>query len=260
MPWGESWYLDHEAGKRVTIGEMGRQEQILRETLNRARENDTFAVLRGWRNELYPIYGHNDVMEESISMERAGSALFGINTYAVHMTLYVTTPDGMKIWVPRRAKSKQTYGGMLDNSVAGGLATGETPLGCLIREASEEASLPETLVRSNAKPCGTVSYVHIRDRRAGGEIGLFQPECDYIYDMEIDADIVPKPGDNEVESFHLWAVEEVQKSLAKGEFKPNSAMILLDFLIRHGILDPENEPNYMEIVSRMHRRLPFPMS
>ena len=260
MPWGDSWYLDHEASKRVTIKEMGSQERIIRETLNRARENNSFKVLEGWRDELYPIHGHNDVLEESVSMERAGSALFGINSFGVHMTLFVRTPDGMKIWVPRRARSKQTYGGMLDNSVAGGLSTGETPLECVIREASEEASLPGDLVRSSIKPCGTVSYIHMRDKRAGGETGLIQPECQYVFDMEVAPDVVLIPGDNEVEEFYLWTVEEVKSSLADGRFKPNCAVVLLDFFIRHGLLTPAGEPDYVEIVSRIHRRLPFPTS
>lgn len=260
MPWDESWHLDRTRSKRITIREKGRQEAIIKEILDRAKENDTFAILRGWRNELYPIHDRNDGMEKTISMERAGSALFGINSYGVHMTMYVKTPLGMKIWVPRRAKSKQTYGGMLDNSVAGGLSTGETPLECVVREASEEASLPEGLVRSSAKPCGTVSYVHVRDKQAGGETGLIQPECQYVYDMEVGADMVPRPGDNEVEDFFLWTVEEVKQSLADGQFKPNCAVVLLDFFIRHGILTGENEPDYVEIVSRIHRKLPFPTS
>ena len=260
MPWGDSWYLDHEASKRVIVKEMGNQERIIQETLDRARENNLFAVLKGWRDELYPIHGHNDVEEETISMERAGTALFGINSYGVHMTLYIRTPDGMKIWVPRRTRSKQTYGGMLDNSVAGGLSTGETPLECLIREASEEASLPEELVRSSAKPCGTVSYIHIRDKRAGGETGLIQPECQYIFDMEVSPDTVLIPGDDEVEEFYLWSVDEVKRSLADGQFKPNCAVVLLDFFVRHGILTAANEPDYVEIISRIHRRLPFPTS
>ena len=259
MPWDESWKLDHSASK-VQIGKAGNQQQVLKEVLDRAKAQDLFGVLQGWRNELYPILGHKDKLENNISMERAGAALFGINSYGVHMTTYVRTPEGMKIWVPRRAESKQTYGGMLDNSVAGGLSTGETPLECVIREASEEASLPEDLVRSDVKACGTVSYVHVRDKRAGGEIGLIQPECQYVYDMEVSIDVLPKPGDNEVEDFYLWTVEEVKRALADGEFKPNCAMVLLDFFVRHGVLTGENEPDYMEIVSRLHRRLPFPTS
>jgi 8-oxo-dGTP pyrophosphatase MutT (NUDIX family) len=66
------------------------------------------------------------------------------------MTAYVRAKEGVKFWVPRRARNKQTYGGMLDNTVAGGISTGEVPFECLVREASEEASLPEDLVREGA--------------------------------------------------------------------------------------------------------------
>lgn len=34
--------------------------------------------------------------------------------------------------------------------------------------------------------------------------------------------------------------------------------VLIDFFIRHGILTPENEPDYIEIVARLHRRFEFP--
>ena len=99
----------------------------------------------------------------------------GVVTYGVHMTAFVSDPDashGMKLWIPRRAAGKQTYGGMLDNTVAGGMATGEDPFECLIRESDEEASLPGKLVRQNATPHGTISYIYIRESRAGGETGM----------------------------------------------------------------------------------------
>lgn len=35
-------------------------------------------------------------------------------------------------------------------------------------------------------------------------------------------------------------------------------LVLLSFFVRRGILTPENEPDYIEIVSRLHRRLEFP--
>lgn len=177
------------------------------------------------------------------------------------MTAYVRDPEashGMKIWVPRRAKTKQTYGGMLDNSVAGGMATGEEPFVCMVREAAEEASLPEEVVQSKATAHGTITYIHIRDEKAGGESGLIQPEVEYIYDLELPADVTPKPSDGEVEQFYLWTVEEVQEHMAKGEFKPNCGVVMLDFFIRHGILTKENEKDYDEIKRRIHRKLEFP--
>lgn len=103
------------------------------------RRTDHFKVLRGWRDELYPVYGPKG--ELLLSMERAASALFGIATYGCHLTAYTmkTKEEGgddekeMHIWVPRRAASKQTYGGMLDNTVAGGIATGESAFESLVR-------------------------------------------------------------------------------------------------------------------------------
>ena len=263
MPWDHNvWQIDDEKRRIVPAPKCDThtQEDVIRDTLDKAKAENTFEVLKGWRNELYPIYGPYSNRKPMLSMERAGSALFGINSYGVHMTIYVNTLQGLKIWVPRRAPNKQTYGGMLDNTVAGGLSTGEKPFDCVVREAAEEASLSEQLVRSNAKPCGTVSYFHVRDPRAGGESGLLQPECQYVFDMEIGAEVIPKPGDNEVEDFYLWTVDEVKRALAEGQFKPNCAVVLLDFFIRHGILTAENEKDYMEIVSRLHRKLPFPTS
>ncbi len=258
MPWEGDWIVDHDK-KHVTptAADSGvdTQSEAIKRTLEKARDEKTFKVLSGWRNELYPIHGYP---AGQISIERSGSPLFGINSYGVHMTAYVNGPEGIRIWVPRRTRTKQTYGGMLDNTVAGGISIGEKPLECVVREAAEEASFPAELVRTKAKACGTVSYFHIRDERAGGEVGLLQPECQYCYDMEVGPDIVPKPCDGEVEEFYLWTVEKVQKALAEGQFKPNCAVVVLDFLVRHGVVTAENDKDYVEIVSRLHRKLPFP--
>ena len=235
------------------------------------RETSHFEVLSRWRNELYPVYGPDrddgddggsDSNDNKLlfEIERSAAPLFGIVTYGVHMTGFVRSFDNksIKIWVPRRAKEKQTYGGMLDNTVAGGISSGETPFASLIREAAEEASMPEELVRQRAKPCGTVSYFSIRDERAGGEAGLLQPEIQYVYDIELPHDFVPTPSDGEVQDFDLWGIDKIKIAMAAGEFKPNCALVMLDFFVRHGILTPVDEKDYLKIVPRLHRRLEFP--
>ena len=147
---------------------------------------------------------------------------------------------------------------MLDNSVAGGIAAGEDPFECLVREAGEEASLPGALVRKLVIPVGTISYFHVRDRRAGGETGLFQPEVQYIYDLRLAQDIELKPSDSEVQEFQLWNLEKVMQALRGGQFKPNCALCLVEFLVRHGHVHAGNEPCFLELVPRMHRRIIFP--
>jgi len=222
------------------------------------REKQAFQLLKGWRNELWPVYGNDG--EVLFSMERCALGLFGAMRYGVHMTAYVEDPEashGIRIWVPKRAANKTTYPGMLDNTVAGGLMTGEDPFECIIREADEEASLPEALVRDHARNTGTVSYVFITDERSG-EAGYVYPEVQWIYDLLLPAGVVPAPKDGEVESFRLRTVDEIREDMALGLFKPNCAVVLLDFFIRHGILTRDNEPDFDEIVRRAHRIMPFP--
>lgn len=167
----------------------------------------------------------------------------------------------MRIWVPRRSSTKQTYPSMLDNTVAGGIAAGEAPFECLVRESMEEASLLEHVVRRRAKAAGCVTYFHIRDQRAGGETGLLQPECQYVYDLDLTGEegVECKPNDEEVEGFEVLSVQEVREALEREEFKPNCAAVMIDFLVRHGKISREEDKDFAEICARLHRRLEFPM-
>jgi hypothetical protein len=99
---------------------------VMKATVEHWREEKTFEVLKGiplevvnigWRQELYPIYGHGG--EALFAMERCATPLFGVVTYGVHMTVYVppTQFQPMRIWTPKRASGKPTYPGMLDNTV-----------------------------------------------------------------------------------------------------------------------------------------------
>lgn len=253
------WSLDDES-RTLTLTEgtdAAERSAAVATTLEALRKTGHFKVLDKWRNELYPVYGRGK--ELLFSVERSASPLFGVVTYGVHLTAYVRDASGgLKIWIPRRARTKQTYGGMLDNAVAGGIASGEAAFESLVRECGEEASLGEELVRERAKTVGCITYFYVRDERAGGETGLMQPEVEYVYDLELPEDVVPKPGDDEVEEFYLWTVEEVKEHLARGEFKPNCAAVMIDFFIRHGMITPENEKDFIEIVARLHRRFEFP--
>jgi len=254
------WNVDPEE-RALTLIEgntVAERSALIANTGLAMRETGHFKVLAGWRNELYPVYGPGG--ELIFNMERSLSCLFGIVTYGSHMTAYTrNAEDGtLKFWVPRRSYSKSTYPGILDNTVAGGLATGEVPFECIVREAEEEASLPEAYVRPNVKAVGVVSYFHIRGSRAGGETDFLQPEVEYLYELELPKEIIPKPSDGEVEEFYLWSIDELMAALGRNEFKPNCAVVFIDFMIRHNILTPENEKDYLDISSRLHRKLVFP--
>jgi len=90
-----------------------------------------------------------------------------------------------------------------------------------------------------------------------GEKGLVTPDFVYVYDIELPRDVVPRPRDDEVSGFMLMSLEDVRAALLREEFKPDSAAVLVDFLVRHGVVTAENEPDFVEISMRLHRRLPF---
>ncbi|CUA69905.1 Thiamine pyrophosphokinase [Rhizoctonia solani] len=187
---------------------------------------------RQWRNEPYSIYVHpfkNIGLDGEVAfrLERAACELFGFVTYGVHMTMY--TSD-YRIWVPRRSKTKQTWPGFLDNSVAGGIPVGISPFESMIKECEEEASLAEDVARKHVKGVGAVSYFFQNSR------GNLQPEVEYVYDMLCpsanDPAFVPKPLDGEVESFELMNCEPVIEKMKAGEFKRNSALGSIDVTAR----------------------------
>lgn len=175
--------------------------------------------------------------------------------------MYTKKEGELKIWVPKRAAHLFSFPGCLDTTVAGGVAAGEGPFECMVREAEEEASLPEELVRRDAKAVGCISYLGIKDAKNGGdsgEEGLFAPDCVYLFDLEVEEGVVCKQNDEEVEKFMLMGVDEVKEALQRGEFKTNSALVMIDFFLRHGVIKEEEERDYAEIVARLHRRLPLP--
>ena len=76
----------------------------------------------------------------------------------------------------------------------------------------------------------------------------------YLYEIELSQNVISAIGDGEVEEILLLTLDEVKPALTNGEFKLNSAMTWLAFLIRHGFITPEDEPNLSEIWSRLHRK------
>jgi hypothetical protein len=66
-------------------------------------------------------------------------------------------------------------------------------------------------------------------------------------------DLEPTPNDGEVDSFTLVPMDEACRLVAETkEFKPNVALVLVDFFVRHGIVTPE-EPGYVELVKALRQ-------
>ncbi|KAK6087435.1 NUDIX domain-containing protein [Seiridium cupressi] len=266
MSWTSDFTISHEIPRTVQL--LGSSDgsntaevcnAAFKKVIDAAREAQVFEGLKRVFHEDYRILGAS--YEGRVQLLRAAAGLFGIACRGAHMTMYTRTESGeLKIWVPKRSSHMMTWPGKLDTTVAGGVRAEESPFECIIHEADEEASLPEDLVRKYVRPVGVITYVAESAAGSGGEFGLCVPDVLYCYDLDVGEHVVPKPQDNEVEGFYLMSVDEVKRALLREEFKTNCASVMIDFFIRHGIITEDNEPDYLEIVTRLHRPLPVPTS
>jgi isopentenyldiphosphate isomerase len=196
-------------------------------------------IIKGRRNEYYPI-STRFAAPPLAKIERAAVPAFGIRAYGVHMNGYVRMADGIHMWIGRRARDKHTYPGMLDNLVAGGQPIGIRLLDNLIKECKEEAAIPEDLARC-AVPVGAITYC------MEAEDGL-KPDVQFCYDLELPADFTPRNTDGEIETFMLWPIAKVAEIVRDTrEFKFNCNLVIIDFVVRHGLIEPEH-PDYLDIV------------
>ncbi len=197
---------------------------------------------RGERYAVAGRWGDDPVM----TIDRAVVSLFGVRAYGVHMNGYVQGPDGPLLWIGRRAPDKRIAPNQLDNMVAGGQPGHLGLMDNLVKEAAEEADIPESLART-ARPVGTVSYC-LED-----EWGL-KPDLMFCYDLAVPEDFVPHNTDGEMADFRLMPVAEVAERVRDtADFKYNVNLVIIDFLIRHGILSPDREPDYAAIIRGLHR-------
>ncbi|KAI1358892.1 thiamine pyrophosphokinase-related protein-like protein [Xylaria arbuscula] len=239
------------------------RSEIVESTLAQFKNARTFGVLEKWRGELKPCYGlGGNVL---FAIERAAFPLLGIVAYGVVLLAYTRDGDGggggiKGLWVQRRSREARTHPGLLDGTVAGGVPIHSRPFTTLVNEAREEASFPRELVAQRARPCGTLSYFHTRRRDMGGEVGLLQPGVHFLYDMEVPEGVRPRSSDPDVDGFELMSPERVRWEILAENVKPWSALAIIDFFIRHGVIHEENEKDFVEISMRLHRNLGFPVS
>ena len=77
----------------------------------------------------------------------------------------------------------------------------------------------------------------------------------FVFNLELPPSFVPTNTDGEVAAFELWPVEDVAHAVASGQaFKPNCALVIIDFLVRHGFIAADHA-DFEAIVTGLHRRV-----
>ncbi|XP_069503561.1 uncharacterized protein [Ambystoma mexicanum] len=239
-------FPSHQVELNTKLLAYEQRSAAVHQVLEELRGKNLFQCLNEWRDERYEVMRQFSD-QPLMNMERAATPLFGVKQYGVHINGYLWRGGELFMWLARRSSTKPTYPGLLDNLAAGGISTGLGIKETLIKECQEEACIPESIA-SHAKPVGSVSYTYESPK------GIY-PECQFVFDLELPEDFVPKPGDGEVQEFYLWPLEKVKEAIATSDFKPNCALVVLDFLVRHSFIQPDQERYYLEFVEGLHRTL-----
>jgi hypothetical protein len=201
-------------------------------------------LVKGLRSENYAVT-RSFAEPPFLQIERAAVPLFGIRAFGVHMNGYVRADDGIHMWIGRRARGKQTYPGMLDNLVAGGQPIGIGLRDNLIKECGEEAAIPREIAE-RAVAVGAITYC------TEAPDGL-KPDVQFCYDLELPPDFKPRNTDGEIDDFYLWPIAKVADIVSETqEFKFNCNLVIIDFLVRHGLIPPDH-PDYVAICQGLRR-------
>jgi 8-oxo-dGTP pyrophosphatase MutT (NUDIX family) len=181
----------------------------------------------GWRDEDYEVFA--DASGEPLfRIERGAIKHLGVRGRAAHVNGLVETPHGVQMWVARRAETKATDPGKLDNLVGGGISWGLDAWETLIKEAREEAGVPAFLARES-KPRDTLIFDYVVPE------GLDANEVE-AFDLFLPSIFRPRNEDGEVAGFELLPLDEVRSRLNVPQlFTVDAALVALRCLDRHGV-------------------------
>lgn len=199
------------------------------------------------RGERYPVIERLGA-EPLFEMDRGAVTEFGIVNRGFHLNGLVGSGDATRMWVARRAPTKTTFPGKLDNMVAGGHPAGLSARENLLKECAEEAGIPAGLA-ARAVPVSMVSYT--MEVPEGLRRHAF-----WSYDLDVPEEFVPEAVDGEVDSFTLMPVDEVARIVETSDaFKYNCNLVIIDWLMRTGRIDPEH-PDFHAIAVGLHQPWP----
>ena len=122
------------------------------------------------------------------------------------------------------------------------------PQATVVKECFEEAEIPEELA-SGALAVGAVSYRGVDEKQR------LKRDILFVFDLELPESFVPTAVDGEVESFELMDLESVCRTLElepdhPDAYKPNCALVVIDFLLRHGVVLPD-APGYLKLLASL---------
>lgn len=225
--------LDSVAARTAAIQELG--AQLADSGDIRPLEGEAYAAVSAWGQAA------------AFTVDRALVPPLGLKAFGIHVNGVVddgADPQDMRMWIGRRAQDRRVAPGKLDNLIAGGQPYGLTLEQNLAKEAAEEAGL-DAPTASRARPVGALTYTMAQPD------GLRRDTL-FVYDLRVPDGIRPQNQDGEVDAFDCLPIADIAARVREtDDFKFNVALVIIDFLIRHGLVTPD-EPDYLALVRGLH--------
>ena len=192
-----------------------------------AKQLHDLGYVTGWRNEKFSYWEDHVIgvgrqslepsskLPAAFEMERSAFRFFGLRSHAVHVNGF--TPEG-RLWCGRRALTKPTDPGMLDNVAAGGLPVGESLQSCGVREMAEEAGISQALALTAA------SHGHVSTCRAVAT--GWHHETLWVYNLLVPPEVTPINQDGEVSEFACMSPKQVVEAIANHAFTVDAACVI----------------------------------
>lgn len=197
------------------------------------------------RDELYAVKEAWSA-PEAFRIDRALVPALGARAFGVHLNGYVRRGNELLLWIGTRAMDLRVEPGKRDNMVAGGQPAGLSPADNLVKECGEEAGLDEAAAR-RAVPAGTICYAF--DAPEGLRMDTL-----FCYDLAMPEDLIPQPSE-EISRFELLPVRDVLALIRDTDsFKFNVGLVIVDFALRHGLIDPDSERDFEAIAAGLRER------
>ncbi len=214
------------------------------------------------REEIFPVASDWD-SAPLFQMDRGAVVALGIAARKAQLNGYVARDnpaDVEAIWLAQRSWMATTAPGKFDTLAVGGQAIGLSAKEAMIQEGWEEAGIPATLARKAQRVHRLHYLMDVPDGTRWEQLT--------VYDLALPEAFVPDNKDGEIIAFRRCDPGALVAELRDHDtIKYNSALVLLDFLLRHRILgkasgfDPAREKREIrelkEALLRHHGRGPW---
>eukprot|EP00927_Polykrikos_kofoidii_P073340 TRINITY_DN69380_c0_g1_i1.p1 TRINITY_DN69380_c0_g1~~TRINITY_DN69380_c0_g1_i1.p1 ORF type:complete len:567 (+),score=65.59 TRINITY_DN69380_c0_g1_i1:79-1779(+) len=236
------WDISHE--RRTHALDLATERLIERGKLCR-RHGELVPVSEGWGQQELCVVDEN------------AAPLFGVTSLGVHLIAYTTEePSGRVngVWMAQRTPLRSNPTSSLwphrwDPTVAGGAKAGLSLYDNVLKKAAEEAGIESPITVSRIVASGCTSLMTANPDGSDLKQSLY-----FAWDLRVDTGFKPQPADGDVHEFALWSLAELEREVRTGvRLRPAMVPVMVAFLIRHGIITADTEPDYVRLLSALHR-------